>query len=155
MRRSEVAKLLMLVSAHHGGAEVDMTQVELWRRELDAGLGFDEAEELVVEFYANHAGGSWLTAGGLNLMHRERVRRRAPSEMQIERVAEGLDLSEDEAWLFRREFILASFSGKSQDEARRAALEAAHKPMRIGRQSPSKTPSRGQNGPLTLGDVVG
>lgn len=114
----ESTLVLAKIRVHHGNAAITDLEARTFHEELRADMTLGEALEAVRRFYADNSTGRWCGSGDLNAMVRRMRNESKPSEAQIGRECERLGLSEDAAWMYRRQRVL----GNGPEQARQAAL---------------------------------
>lgn len=156
----ESALVMAKINAHHGNAPLDQLSLTAFHEEIRTDTTIGECMETVRRFYAANpgdrwmkAGDRWMKAGDLNRQIRAMRNETKPSEAQIARETERLDLDADAAWQYRRLRML----GRSPDEAARTALTGRN-PLFLEPPSetdPAPTPKRrhfiGHRGPSPAG----
>lgn len=149
----ESALVMAKINAHHGNAPLDQLSLTAFHEEIRADTTIGECMEAVRRFYAANPGDRWMKAGDLNRQIRAMRNETKPSEAQIARETERLDLDADAAWQYRRLRML----GRSPDEAARTALTGRN-PLFLEPPSetdPAPTPKRrhfiGHRGPSPAG----
>lgn len=149
----ESALVMAKINAHHGNAPLDQLSLTAFHEEIRADTTIGECMEAVRRFYAANPGDRWMKAGDLNRQIRAMRNETKPSEAQIARETERLDLDADAAWQYRRLRML----GRSPDEAARTALTGRN-PLFLEPPSetdPAPTPKRrhfiGRRGPSPAG----
>lgn len=114
----ESALVMAKINAHHGNAPLDQLSLTAFHEEIRTDTTIGECMEAVRRFYAENPGDRWMKAGDLNRQIRTMRNESKPSEAQIAREAERLDLGADAAWQYRRLRML----GRTPDEAAHIAL---------------------------------
>lgn len=149
----ESALVMAKINAHHGNAPLDQLSLTAFHEEIRTDTTIGECMEAVRRFYAANPGDRWMKAGDLNRQIRAMRNETKPSEAQIARETERLDLDADAAWQYRRLRML----GRSPDEAARTALTGRN-PLFLEPPSetdPAPTPKRrhfiGHRGPSPAG----
>ena len=149
----ESALVMAKINAHHGNAPLDQLSLTAFHEEIRADTTIGECMEAVRRFYAANPGDRWMKAGDLNRQIRAMRNETKPSEAQIARETERLDLDADAAWQYRRMRML----GRTPDEAARTALTGRN-PLFLEPPSetdPAPTPKRrhfiGHRGPSPAG----
>lgn len=149
----ESALVMAKINAHHGNAPLDQLSLTAFHEEIRADTTIGECMEAVRRFYAANPGDRWMKAGDLNRQIRAMRNETKPSEAQIARETERLDLDADAAWQYRRLRML----DRTPDEAARTALTGRN-PLFLEPPSetdPAPTPKRrhfiGHRGPSPAG----
>lgn len=149
----ESALVMAKINAHHGNAPLDQLSLTAFHEEIRTDTTIGECMEAVRRFYAANPGDRWMKAGDLNRQIRAMRNETKPSEAQIARETERLDLDADAAWQYRRLRML----GRSPDEAAHTAL-IGRNPLFLEPPSetdPAPTPKRrhfiGHRGPSPAG----
>lgn len=149
----ESALVMAKINAHHGNAPLDQLSLTAFHEEIRTDTTIGECMEAVRRFYAANPGDRWMKAGDLNRQIRAMRNESKPSEAQIARETESLDLDADAAWQYRRMRML----GRTPDEAARTALTGRN-PLFLEPPSetdPAPTPKRrhfiGHRGPSPAG----
>lgn len=149
----ESALVMAKINAHHGNAPLDQLSLTAFHEEIRTDTTIGECMEAVRRFYAANPGDRWMKAGDLNRQIRAMRNETKPSEAQIARETERLDLDADAAWQYRRMRML----GRTPDEAARTALTGRN-PLFLEPPSetdPAPTPKRrhfiGHRGPSPAG----
>lgn len=149
----ESALVMAKINAHHGNAPLDQLSLTAFHEEIRTDTTIGECMEAVRRFYAANPGDRWMKADDLNRQIRAMRNETKPSEAQIARETERLDLDADAAWQYRRLRML----GRSPDEAARTALTGRN-PLFLEPPSetdPAPTPKRrhfiGHRGPSPAG----
>ena len=117
LSKGEAAALLSLINAHHGNAQWDDVQLDAFYSELRSDITAVEAREAVRRFYADNSTGRWCGSGDVNAIVRRMRNESKPSEAQIARECEARGLSEDEAWMYRRQRMLGNGPEQAQQQA--------------------------------------
>ena len=136
----ESALVMAKINAHHGNAPLDQLSLTAFHEEIRTDTTIGECMEAVRRFYAANPGDRWMKAGDLNRQIRAMRNESKPSEAQIARETERLDLDADAAWQYRRLRML----GRTPDEAARTALTGRN-PLFLEPPSetdPAPTPKR-------------
>lgn len=149
----ESALVMAKINAHHGNAPLDQLSLTAFHEEIRADTTIGECMEAVRRFYAANPGDRWMKAGDLNRQIRAMRAEAKPSEAQIARETERLDLDADAAWQYRRLRML----GRAPDEAACTALTGRN-PLflePLSETDPAPTPKRrhfiGHRGPSPAG----
>lgn len=149
----ESALVMAKINAHHGNAPLDQLSLTAFHEEIRTDTTIGECMEAVRRFYAANPGDRWMKAGDLNRQIRAMRNETKPSEAQIARETERLDLDADAAWQYRRLRML----GRTPDEAAHTALTGRN-PLFLEPPSeidPAPTPKRrhfiGHRGPSPAG----
>ncbi len=113
----ESTLVLAQIRVHHGNAAITDLEARTFHEELRADMTRGEALEAVKRFYAGNDSGRWCGSGDVNAMVRRMRNESKPSESQIARECEARGLSEDEAWMYRRQRMLGNGPEQSQQQA--------------------------------------
>lgn len=114
----ESALVMAKINTHHGNAPLDQLSLAAFHEEIRTDTTLGECMEAVRRFYAANPGDRWMKAGDLNRQIRIMRNETKPSEAQIARETENLDLDEDAAWQYRRLRLL----GRTTEQAAHTAL---------------------------------
>lgn len=93
----ESALVMAKINAHHGNAPLDQLSLTAFHEEIRTDTTIGECMEAVRRFYAANPGDRWMKAGDLNRQIRAMRAESKPSEAQIARETERLDLDADAA----------------------------------------------------------
>lgn len=133
LSKGEAAAVLSLINSHHGNAQWDDIQLEAFHSELRADMTQAEAREAVRRFYADNSTGRWCGSGDLNAIVRRMRNESKPSEAQIAAECEARHLTEDAAWMYRRQRML----GNGPEQAQQQALSTRN-PFELPAAQPKK-----------------
>jgi len=152
----ESTLVLAKIRVHHGNAAITDLEACTFHEELRADMTLGEALEAVKRFYADNSTGRWCGSGDINAIVRRMRNESKPSEAQIGSECERLGLSEDEAWMYRRQRML----GNGPEQAQRQALSMRN-PLELPAAQPKKrsTVSRfagaSRRGMASFGSMLG
>lgn len=121
MTKVEISKLVSIIYAHHNAPATEQ-QVELFSLEVMPNASLDEALEAVRRYYAGSTSGRWCSAGDVNSGIRQIRRETYPSELDLARQLDPLDLPPMQAWEARRRIIASIREGLPLHEASREAV---------------------------------
>ena len=113
----ESTLVLAKIRVHHGNAAITDLEARTFHEELRTDMTLGEALEVVKRFYADNSTGCWCGSGDVNAIVRRMRNESKPSEAQIARECEARGLSEDEAWLYRRQRMLGNGPEQAQQQA--------------------------------------
>lgn len=142
MTKVEISKLVSIILAHHNAPATEQ-QVELFSLEILPDATLSEALEAVTRYYAASTSGRWCTAGDVNSGIQQIRREWQPSEADICRQLDPLNLPPMQAWEARRRIIASICEGLPLPEAvSRAVHELQSAPDDKPKHAP-KTPVKG------------
>lgn len=121
MTKVEISKLVSIIYAHHN-APASEQQVELFRLEIMPNATLSEALEAVRRYYARSTSGRWCSAGDVNAGIRQIRRETYPSELDLARQLDPLNLPPMQAWEARRRIIAGIREGLPLHEAASQAI---------------------------------
>ena len=121
MTKVEISRLVSIIYAHHN-APASEQQVELFSLEIMPNATLSEALEAVRRYYARSTSGRWCTAGDVNSGIRQIRRETYPSELDIARQLDQLNLPPMQAWEARRRIIASVVEGLPLPAATRKAV---------------------------------
>lgn len=90
---AEAALLLARINAHHGNAQVEDLQVQVFHDELRADMTMKDAVEAIRRFYANNSTGRWMGSGDVNAGVKKLRAERQPSDETIYQLTKGTNLN--------------------------------------------------------------
>lgn len=121
MTKVEISKLVSIIYAHHN-APVPAQVVELFRLEIMPNATLSEGLEAVRRYYAGNVSGRWCSAGDVNAGIRAIRRETYPSELDLARQLDPLNLPPLQAWEARRRIIASVVEGLPLPAATRKAV---------------------------------
>lgn len=121
---SESTQVLAAINNHHGNAPIDEQRARMFHAEL-IDMTPTEAMDAVIAWHRDHEGDAWMGAGDLNAQVRRTRRRNAPSQLQINRECDSLNLDHEQRWLYER----ARKTGHAMSEAARIATRPLDRPL--------------------------
>jgi hypothetical protein len=96
---AEAALLLARINAHHGNAQVEDLQVQVFHDELRSDMTVSDAVEAIRRFYAANSTGRWMMSGDVNQGVKKIRSERQPSDERVYQLTKGTDLAGDIRYL--------------------------------------------------------
>lgn len=129
---AEAGLLLSRINAHHGNAQVETAQVQMFHDELRQDMTMGDAVEAIRRFYAANATGRWMMSGDVNSGVKKLRSERQPSDEQVYQLTKGTNLAGDIRYLQAlRKGVSAGLSlEQAHEKARHQPKQVEAKPVR-------------------------